>query len=366
MTEPQSFQPNWTSPPGDTIADLLAERGLSQAELAERTGFTKKHINELVHGRASITAETALKLEAVLGSTAAFWLRRESQYREATARRAEEAALELEADWLKELPLNHMVKHGWVKRRPGKGAQVAACLRFFGVADRSAYGTSYGVPLAAYRKSAKHPASPGAVAAWLRRGELEATELRCASWTPVGFRDALPGIRALTREPSPEVFLPKLVDACARVGVAVAIVRAPPGCPVSGATRFLSPEKAVLLLSYRFLRDDQFWFTFFHEAGHLLKHGKKALFVEGVGMSSAEEDEADRFARDFLIPPPRAHQLQGLRSIVEVRGFADECGIAPGIVVGRLQFDHRIGFQAMNGLKVSYSWPEQSHGGASG
>ncbi len=74
--------PNWISPPGETILDILEERGWSQSELAERTGYTRKHINQLVKGNASITEETGLKLERVLGSTAGFWLNREAQYRE--------------------------------------------------------------------------------------------------------------------------------------------------------------------------------------------------------------------------------------------------------------------------------------------
>ena len=84
-----AFQPDWVSPPGDTISDLLEERGWTQAELANRTGFTTKHINLLITGKAAITEETALKLERVLGSTAQFWLRREAQYREALARNEE-------------------------------------------------------------------------------------------------------------------------------------------------------------------------------------------------------------------------------------------------------------------------------------
>src|SRR6266478_5909529 len=98
------FSPDWISPPGDTIADILEERGWTQAEFAERTGFTTKHISLLINGKASITEATALKLERVLGSTAHFWLTREAQYREALARQHEETSLEKEVGWLKELP----------------------------------------------------------------------------------------------------------------------------------------------------------------------------------------------------------------------------------------------------------------------
>ncbi len=82
MTEVlQPFRPDWISPPGETIADLIEEREWTQADLAKRLGYTTKHISLLINGKAPITEETALKLENVLGSSASFWLSREAQYR---------------------------------------------------------------------------------------------------------------------------------------------------------------------------------------------------------------------------------------------------------------------------------------------
>jgi Zn-dependent peptidase ImmA (M78 family) len=100
----------------------------------------------------------------------------------------------------------------------------------------------------------------------------------------------------------------------------------------------------------------------FHEAGHILKHGKQATFVDGLdGVDDEQEAEADRFAADHLIPPAAALKLQGLRSELEVKAAATALGIAAGIVVGRMQHEGwwpRIHF---NDLKVRFQWPgEQS------
>ncbi|MDJ0676424.1 MAG: HigA family addiction module antitoxin [Calothrix sp. MO_167.B42] len=84
------FTPDWVSPPGDTIADLLKERDWTQADLAKRLGYKTQHISQLINGKAPINQETALKLEQVLGSTAAFWLNREAQYRAGLERIEEE------------------------------------------------------------------------------------------------------------------------------------------------------------------------------------------------------------------------------------------------------------------------------------
>ncbi|MCP4656717.1 MAG: HigA family addiction module antidote protein [bacterium] len=365
MTDTRAFKPDWVSAPGETIEDLLEERGWTQAEFADRTGFTRKHVNDLVKGRASITPGAALRLEAVLGSAADFWLTREAHYREALERRRSREALHAEAGWLRELPLAQMVKLGWVRRESRKSDQVAECLRFFGVASVATWRRQYEMPLAAFRASKRFEKKIGAVAAWLRQGELGATALRCGPYQKAGFKVVLNEARTLTNEPNAQVFVPRLVEACAARGVAVVFVPAPTGCPVSGATRWLTPEKAVLILSLRHKTNDHLWFTFFHEAAHLLLHSKKMQFVDLDDRLDGElEQEADRFARDWLIPPTAARRLEvlgrsGRVSKTAVARFAAEVGVAPGIVVGRMQKEDWLPWTHLNGLKVRYEWAEK-------
>src|SRR6266542_4579478 len=190
------FEPDWISPPGDTIADLLDEKAWTQADLAIRTGFTKKHINELIAGRASITPETALKLETALGGAATFWLAREGQYREALVRREVEGRLAGDAAWLDELPISFMMRQHWIQKLQSDGAQVAECLRFFGVVSVSACREAYEAPLCAFRASSKPQMRVGAVATWLRRGEVEASKIDCAPYEVAEFRRTLGRLRA--------------------------------------------------------------------------------------------------------------------------------------------------------------------------
>lgn len=364
MTE-ASFAPDWASPPGDTIEDLLEESGWTKAELAERTGFSPKHVNELVKGRARITAEAAGRLSRALGSTPDFWLTREAQYRAALDRKRVLEEAEAEKAWLKELPLAWLRKQGWVKTCSHKGEQVLECLRFFGVASVEAWRTRYEAPLTAFRASAKFEKKLGAVAAWLREGERRASALACESFDKAGFKRALQELRALTNATNPDTFVPKLVQTCAEHGVAVVLVPTPTGCPASGSTRWLTPDKAVLQLSLRYKSNDHLWFTFFHEAAHLLLHGKRLTFIEGIdGLDEETEKEADRFASDWLIPPPDVRCLERLAreqyvSKKKVRAFAAQIGIAPGIVVGRMQKEGWLPWSHMNDLKVFYTWSEQ-------
>jgi len=354
--------PDWVSPPGHTILDILEERGWSQAELAERMGYTRKHINLLIKGVAGITEETALKLERVLGSTAGFWLNREAQYREMLARQAELGDLKPLVPWLSELPIADMVRFGWIERFSKKELMVAACLQFFGVATVKAWRERYASLSVAYRASSSLEKKNGAVAAWIRYGEIQAETQHVAPFRREELRRLVPELRTLTCENDPGVFLPKIETALGAVGVMVVIAPTPKGCPVSGITKWINPERALVMLSFRHKSNDHFWFTLFHELAHLLLHGKKLLFLEGWddGLNPEQEAEADAWASSTLIPPGKVKALGSLgdnRS--EIIDFAQSIGIAPGIVVGRLQKEGLVPWASMlNHLKIRYEWVE--------
>ena len=359
MSEAMSFDPDWISPPGDTIADLLDERSWTQAEFAVRLGTSRKFVNQLVSGDASINEATALRLERVLGSTTRFWLSREADYRAAMAKRQEIEALRNETPWLDEVPVAAMRRLGWIGPHRDKVETVSECLRFYGVGSVEAWRAwASGLRLTAYRMSGKAGRNFGAIATWLRYGELQAEEIDCAPYSADEFRSRLPELRALTLETDPEGFVPRLRSLCAEAGVAVVVAPTPEGCPASGATRWLSPRKALLMLSLRYKTNDQLWFSLFHEAGHILRHGKKKMFLEfNHGSGQAEETEADRFAANLLIPPKHHEELFALGvNKRQVMAFAERVGIAPGIVVGRLQHEGLVPYTHLNGLKVRYTW----------
>ncbi len=355
MARFEEFRPKWACPPGATIADILAERGLTVDDFAQRVSQTTEFARELIEGRASITLAVARSLERTLGGSAQFWISRDFQYREDVARLHGS-----EQEWLSELPVGDMIKFGWLKPTPKPTEEVSACLGFFGVPSVAAWHEAYrGIrQMVAFRTSPTFESRPAAVAAWLRQGELEAAAVQCRLWNPATFQDVLVQIRSLTRKKEPSDFLPELQGRCAEAGVAVVVVRAPNGCKASGATRFVSPDKALLLLSFRHLSDDQFWFTFFHESGHLILHGDRAVFLEGLEPQEArEETEANDFAERLLVPPKYQGEL--LRLPLDgrvVMRFARKIGISPGIVVGQLQHHGKVTRRQLNNLKRRYSW----------
>ncbi len=352
------FRPDYAIPAGETLQETLDALGMSQADLAERTGLTTKTINLIVKGTAPITPETALHFERVLGTPASFWNNREQQYREALARLAEEGRLQGDSTWLKRIPYAAMVKAGWVTFAKDPIAQLKIVLNFFGVGGPKQWEAVWGKPLVAYRDSKAFQKDPGAVAAWLRKGELEAQCIETKPFEDAKLRAVLKQARAMTRLPREE-FVPKLRTLCADAGVALVLVRELPGTRTHGATRWLTASKALIQLSFRYKSNDQLWFSFYHEAGHILLHGKREMFLEENGGGSQKEDEANKFAADWLIPPVeygRFRESGEYRSHVGVETFARQVGIAPGIVVGRLQFEKKLPRNQMNDLKVWLEW----------
>jgi Zn-dependent peptidase ImmA (M78 family) len=170
----------------------------------------------------------------------------------------------------------------------------------------------------------------------------------------------LPTLRSLTRKKHPQTFIAELTEKCAECGVAVVVVRAPKGCHASGATLFLTPQKAVLMLSFRHLSEDQFWFTFFHEAGHLVLHGSESLFVEWEqSHTSKEESEANDFAGNTLVPVESQPAMLALpaRAMAIIR-FAQKVGVSPGIIVGQMQHRERLKRDQLNRLKRWFEWAD--------
>jgi HTH-type transcriptional regulator / antitoxin HigA len=353
----EGFSPNWASAPGETIADILEERDLSLTDFAQLIGQSPAEVKGLLEGRTPLTIRVARLLEKVLGGSVAFWMARDFQYREGVSR-----LHSADQQWLTDLPVGDMIRFGWLKPIPHPSEQVAASLRFFDVPSVSAWRAKYSMlqEMAAFRKSSTFESRPAAVAAWLRQGEIVGSAMKCNIWNPKDFHKSLASVRALTRQKDPHRFVPELQKICCASGVALAVVRAPNGCRASGATWFLSPRKAILLLSFRHLSDDQFWFSFFHEAGHLLLHGIQRLFLEGIETTAAtEEREANDFAASTLVPPEFRYAMMGLPlSSDEIIRFARRVGIAPGIVVGQLQHHGRIKYQHLNGLKRRYTWDD--------
>ena len=354
--EPSTWQRDWTVAPGEILLEALEDRSMSQSDLARRMGRPIKTINEIVHGKAAITPDTAIQLELTLGISASFWNNLEARYRADLARARSEEELAAHTSWVSAFPVKDLIRHRLIAPAPGKAGKVAAVLGYFGVSTPDAWEAQWLTPAVAFRESPAFASSPYAAAAWLRWGEILAGAIDTTPFSDVRFREVLSEIREMTRRDFPLV-RQRVTDLCASAGVALVLTPELPATRLSGAARWLTSDKAVLQLSLRYKTDDQFWFTFFHEARHLL--GRKRVDhvdeydVDTSAASDEEEQEADRFARDELIPPDAYATFVSAGSFTEpaVRAFAKDQNIAAGIVVGRLQREGHLDRKYLNNLK---------------
>ncbi len=359
-----SYEPDYAVPPGETLAEVLEGREMSQAELARRSGLSAKHINVILKGSASITPDTALKFERVFNIPARIWNALEVNYQGHLSRLGETSALEENIGWASRDLIKELVRRTSIKQVSDRVEQLREVLNFFGVASVDAWSTIWdeSAPLSAYRL-AKHPSDSIALAAWMRIGEIHAADVDTEPFNRDSFREVLDTVRKLTRLTDRHEWLPKLQEMCRQVGVVVIIEKELPKARVNGVARWLTPNKALIQLSVRYLRDDILWFTFFHEAAHLVLHGKKSgprdvppTFIDTQESKGRAEDEANRYAADLLIPPAYAEELPHINSLNDVRSLADDLGVSPGIIVGRLHHEELKHPRWGADLFVRYQW----------
>lgn len=347
------------SPPGETLQELLEERGLTQTDLARRLGLTSKHVNEITKGKSPISPETAIGLERVLGTSATFWNNRERRFREFLARKEEEARLSTRLDWIEKFPTKEMIKFGFIPKGDSKVELTQAVLNFLGIASPGQWMELTEFAQVRYRKHAQFESNPAAVAVWLRRAEKEGHDLECEPYDEQRVRAAIPSLRALTLK-RPEVFQRELIRICASCGIAVVFVPDLPKTCVYGVARWLTPTKALIGLSLRGKTNDKLWFSFFHELAHILLHGKKEVFLdEDTREGSEEEFEADRFARNQLVPEKEYKTFVAAHKkffAPDISTFASRIGIHAGIVVGRLQRDGHLEYRMCHELKQKLDW----------
>ena len=335
--EKYTFTPDYAVPPGATLQEVMTSLGMPQKELAVRTELTEQTLNRIFKGEQPISYTTANRLELVTGVPAGLWNNLEAQYREQLAKLEERRRFEADKEWLQTIPVKELIERGHVEPDDDKVNLIRKVLAFFGVCSVQAWQEVWAAPAVAARRSRCFESRPGDAAAWIRQGELQAQQIVCAPFDRDRFRSVLKTIRSLTRE-EPAVFASQMRQLCADAGVAVALVREMKKVPWNGATKWLSPDKVMILLSLRGKGEDKFWFSFFHEAGHVLKDNKKSLFINDESDSDLLEQQADHFAAETLIPSRENARVSRCRSKKEIIDLANELGISPGIVAGRYQF----------------------------
>ncbi len=334
-----TFQPDIAIHPGVSLEETLVAVGMSQAELAKRTGLTAKTINEIVQGKNPITPETAIKLATVFGMSAEYWNNKERRYQETLAHLKMQQELEKEKGFLKKFSAYKKLQElGCVPATRDPKEKVRALLSFFGVSSLDYIQETQAV---AFRQMPKQNVDTLALAAWLRAGEKRGDAMQTETFDKDKLIKTIPKLRKLSTK-KPEEYGKEIQELLASCGVAVVYMPYFEKTYVHGATRWLSADKALIQLSLLYKWEDIFWFSLFHELGHIIKHGKREEFLEFQNndnkLGNKKEKEADEYAQKTLIPEGSLETMKDV-SPSSIQKLARQIDIAPSIVAGRVAYE---------------------------
>ncbi len=333
-----TYRPDYAILPGETLREVMESLGMTQQELAIRTGLTVQSLNRIFNGSQPISYETANALDMATGTPARFWNNLEARYRERLTAFEKSASLAEDLAWLKTIPMLDLIRRGAIQKDADPSGQLRKTLSFYGVSSVPAWHELWDRPALAARRSACFETRPGPASAWIRLGELQAQTVDCRPYSKEKLIKAIPELRSLTRENGVQIMADTMRKICAECGVALALVPEMKKVPWNGATCWLTPEKAMVLLSLRGKGEDRFWFSFFHEIGHVLHDSKKDLLINDGTKDDPREVRANDFAAEALIPAKYDAQVAVIGTQTELIALAKQLNIAPGIVAGRHQF----------------------------
>lgn len=346
MTKRNEYTPQSVSHPGVTLKEKLGELGMSQKEFAVRAGKPEQTIVKVINGESSLTPDMAVQFESVLHIPATFWLKRQQQYDEAVARLKRSEQLAKAYTWARSFPFKKMTAFGWLPKQRHSDELAGLLLDFFSMSSPEAWEKYYlSEKLKVdFRISLAHYSEPYAISAWLRQGELDSLKLDASPYEKKKFMKSLPDIKRLMAD-HPEDFFSQLQNICLNVGVKVVYTPCLPKAPIHGSTRWLHDDTPLIQLSARYKQNDRFWFTFFHEAGHILMHGKKHISIESA-QNKGEVDDKELEANDFAVKWTFSEEeeqmvlAQGALKECDIIEFARKFGTHPAMIIGRFHHNN--------------------------
>jgi HTH-type transcriptional regulator/antitoxin HigA len=333
--------------PGETIKEVLEFNNIDQSDLALRSGLSDMTISRILNGEQPVTLESSIKFERVLGLPHDALINLQNMYDKDKFRLQEEERLIKETKSLPKYKFyKDLVSLGYVKDTTNKIEKVKELLKFFGVNSLGSLKNVFPVAFTSvnFKHSNKSEISKESLAAWLRIGEIKAKDRLVPDFNKQKLIDNIPKMRALTKN-DPKRYSQDLIELCAEAGVVLIYTPHLTKSCVNGAARWISPNKAIIQVSLYYRYADIFWFTLFHEIGHLLKHGKKESFIEfdSSNPGNNQEEEANVFAARVFIPVSKEEKFNVMKRNInklnyaqKIQQFANDLDIDAGIIAGRI------------------------------
>lgn len=328
-------------PPGEFIRDELEARGWTQTDLAEILGRPLKAVSEILTGKRAVTPETAKGLGEAFGVDPQFWMNLESAYRLSQVKeQAGEVARK--ARLYGAVPVKDMIRRHWIDDADDIADLEREALKFFGVNSVDEIAS---LPHAPARKSTSYDESIPPQLAWFTRARQIASTLQVSRYAEDRFEELITELLRLTAGEKEVRHAPRLL---AEFGIRFMVIEHLPRTRIDGAALWLDQDSPAVALSLRLDRIDCFWFTLFHELGHIYHRHSQGVDDGIVGDGAPPTGElpdsermANEFARDHLVPKRDIDsfiaRVRPLYSRARINQFANRISVHPGVIIGQLQ-----------------------------
>lgn len=346
--------------PGETIADILMERNITQAELAARTGVTPAYVCNVIAGKKDISAKFAFALEYALGVSKSFWINLQANYdaelleynarktitdEERTARSSLREVVKYLRD-LGKMPIKESIEDSILTLR--KVLQISNIANLKNI-----------IPEGAFRMSSKSAIDPYVMGAWIRLCQIAGEHRNINTKFDVEKVNELVNKAKLVMCSDEESIQKSLTELFGEYGIDFSVVRNFRGAPVQGYLSRKNDGTYQMVLTIRGSYADIFWFSLFHELGHIVNGDVTGVnsFID-YDENAEMEMEANNFASTTLISPSAYEYFveKGDYSIDAIKAFANSQGVKPYIVIGRLQRERKLDYNRYSSEKVRYKW----------
>ena len=345
--------------PGFYIEEIIEELEMTQEEFAKRLDVSAKTISKLINAQISLSDEIASRISLMLGISAATFINLQKTYDLKVLEIEKTQKLNTQKNIIKDIDYNYFIHNNILPATKNIEEKIENLCSFLRVSSLALLKKPD--LLASFRTSVQTVTEKNIVNAnvWLQTAINFGLNKSVDPFNEKKLKDSIPEIRAMTLM-SPKDFLPKLEKIFKECGVAFVLLPSLKNCGVNGVIKWYG-DKVILALNDRNSYADTFWFSLFHEIGHILQQKKKKTIINDKNLSQTSEDletEADQFARNVLFPQKEYDTFLNCGphgfTYDRICFYANRMGIHPGIIIGRLQHDGYISYSTYTSKRVKY------------
>lgn len=341
--------------PGAYVAEIIEDFNITQQEFAQRLGVSAKTISKLVNGEESISVETANKLDKLTGVSIATWLNLQTSY-DIKLLEIKESQNNDEEELCGIIDFKYFKENKFVEDKVYKAKEKIIELRKLFQVSNLSYLYNFN-NLVSYRNTRGFSEKSIVNSNIMLELAINLSKNKTNNkFNKNKLEKILPELRAMTLQ-EPKDFYSNLKDMLLDCGIIFCGLPALKNANLNGATKKFKNGSILLLMTDRNKGSDIFWFSLFHELGHILNND----FYSDHENSDAykdKEDKADQFAQELLIPKVEylKFKQKNIYTKDEIMRFSEKIHIHPSIVVGRLQKEGEIEYNAYyNSFKVKYN-----------